>query len=114
MPTDYLFLWQPVPEWPEAYIDGLVARFDMMGSIIEDWRCGWDKAIQPTAPTDVDEIPEYRLDRRIERNRAAARLAKDVHGLRCQACRLDFMELYGELGRDFIEVHHRRPLAGLT
>lgn len=216
MPTDYLFLWQPVPEWPEAYIDGLMARFDAAGSIVEDWRCGSHKAIRqgdrayvfaqadkhrcifavgtvdgrpkerepgqtlpkvplrleimahpnsggligreaiaaidpgelkgmrpsgrsitpaiargfdrllagrpilvPTlddvsAPTDIDEIPEYRLHRRIERNRATARLAKDVHGLRCQACRLDFMELYGELGRDFIEVHHRRPLAGLT
>ena len=35
------------------------------------------------------------------------------HGLKCKACDLDFSEVYGEHGRGFIEVHHRRPLSQL-
>lgn len=34
------------------------------------------------------------------------------HGrLRCEACEFDFAAFYGELGRDFCEVHHLTPLS---
>lgn len=35
------------------------------------------------------------------------------HGCRCQACGFDFRAKYGELGRNFIEVHHVVPLSTL-
>ncbi len=50
-----------------------------------------------------------RYERKPE-NRAAA---IKIHGLRCMACGFDFEEVYGVLGRDFIEVHHIKPLAYL-
>lgn len=53
------------------------------------------------------------MRRKIERNRTAARQAKKFHGTRCQACDRDFAERYGEIGRDFIEAHHLRPIATL-
>lgn len=28
----------------------------------------------------------------------------------CEVCRFDFLAMYGELGRDYVEVHHRTPL----
>jgi len=31
------------------------------------------------------------------------------YGLNCYVCNLDFLEVYGELGRDFIHVHHLTP-----
>lgn len=37
-----------------------------------------------------------------------------IHGVTCQACGFDFVKEYGELGKDYIEVHHRKPLFSLT
>jgi 5-methylcytosine-specific restriction protein A len=61
----------------------------------------------------LDEIRRYRLHMRIERNAKAAKLAKQHHGLICQACGFDFAAAYGELGEGYAEAHHRRPLASL-
>lgn len=61
----------------------------------------------------VIEIRKYAYHRKIERNRTAARQAKKLHGTRCQACALDFVERYGVLGKGFIEAHHLRPIATL-
>ncbi|QBQ53082.1 hypothetical protein [Nitrosococcus wardiae] len=30
--------------------------------------------------------------------------------IKCQVCRFDFLEKYGELGRNFIEIHHKYPI----
>jgi 5-methylcytosine-specific restriction protein A len=69
--------------------------------------------IDPTAPGDLLEGRRYRLHMRIERNPRAARLAKQYHGTRCQACLMDFAERYGPLGAGFIEAHHLRPISTL-
>lgn len=46
-----------------------------------------------------------------ERNKKNREAAIKFHGTRCQACGFDFGEAYGKMGRDFIEVHHVKPLA---
>ena len=51
-----------------------------------------------------------------ERNQAAVTAAKnsfrEKHGkLFCQVCGFDFLDRYGELGRDFIEAHHTIPVS---
>jgi hypothetical protein len=51
-----------------------------------------------------------------ERSARARERAKEAHrartgGMRCSICRFDFEHVYGELGRDFAEVHHAAPLA---
>ena len=61
----------------------------------------------------IVERRQYRLHLRFERNPRASALAKREHGKRCKACGLRFDEMYGDLGRDFIEAHHLRPLATL-
>ncbi|HET8760248.1 MAG TPA: HNH endonuclease [Nitrospiria bacterium] len=40
----------------------------------------------------------------------AACIAK--HGLRCGVCGMSFERRYGSIGRGFIHVHHKKPLAG--
>ncbi len=45
------------------------------------------------------------------KNRAAA---IKIHGCHCAVCGFDFAKVYGELGKDFIEVHHIKPLFSLT
>lgn len=47
-----------------------------------------------------------------ERNRKARDACVEYHGAQCQVCGLSFEERYGEIGRDFIHVHHVRPIAG--
>jgi len=45
-----------------------------------------------------------------ERNPDARRKCIRHHGWACKVCGLDFKAVYGELGRDFIHVHHIKPL----
>jgi len=61
----------------------------------------------------VIEMRQYRLHRRIERSSNAGIAAKEHHGTRCQACGLEFSEVYGQLGDGYIEAHHLRPLSTL-
>jgi hypothetical protein len=60
----------------------------------------------------------WRLHLVIERNRSNVERKKEqakreAGSLRCEACGFDFAEFYGDLGADFCEVHHRRPLSQL-
>lgn len=68
---------------------------------------------------DEDEVGEgrllYRLHRARERNRSIvkrkkAAVLKAGGKLACEACDLVFAEMYGSVGGDYIEVHHRVPL----
>jgi 5-methylcytosine-specific restriction protein A len=46
-----------------------------------------------------------------ERDRRARRDCLKHYGLGCAVCGLVFEQIYGELGKGFIHVHHLRPLA---
>jgi putative restriction endonuclease len=55
----------------------------------------------------------------IERNPKVIKLAKDNFKnnngkLYCEVCEFDFNNVYGERGFDFIEGHHKIPLAALN
>jgi putative restriction endonuclease len=46
--------------------------------------------------------------------REAKRLFKRRHGtLRCEVCNFDFEREYGPRGKDYIEAHHKTPIADL-
>lgn len=69
--------------------------------------------IGPVTPERITEARRYRYHKHIERNSQAPEAAKKYHGYRCQACKIDFEERYGEIGRGFIEAHHLIPLSSL-
>ena len=48
-----------------------------------------------------------------ERNPILRQKAIQIHGLKCMVCNFDFEATYGEAGRNFIEVHHIKPLSTL-
>ena len=48
-----------------------------------------------------------------ERNPQNRKLAIKIHGTKCMVCGFDFAATYGDIGRDFIEVHHTKPLYSL-
>jgi len=56
----------------------------------------------------------YRYTSVYERNPKLRRAAIRIHGLTCQVCGFNFEQRYGERGRNYIEVHHVRPISTLT
>ncbi len=47
-----------------------------------------------------------------ERDPKARAACLKRYGSSCQVCRVSFLIVYGEIGKQFIHVHHRKPLAG--
>ena len=47
---------------------------------------------------------------RYERSSVARQKCIEAHGLNCAVCGMNFEEIYGELGKGFIHVHHIVPL----
>jgi 5-methylcytosine-specific restriction enzyme A len=66
---------------------------------------------------DVNDIYEGARETTVvnayERNPRARRLCIEHYGKRCSACSMSFEERYGSAMRDFIHVHHLRPLADI-
>ncbi len=48
---------------------------------------------------------------RYERNPQNRKEAIKIHGTTCFACGFSYEKTYGPYGKDFIEIHHRNPLA---
>src|SRR5581483_775147 len=73
--------------------------------------------IQPEEQLEVIGLPEGARQRievnRYERSRINRGICISVHGAKCAACGFDFGAVYGQLGRDFIHVHHRIPVSTL-
>ncbi|NUY55240.1 HNH endonuclease [Salinivibrio sp. EAGSL] len=51
------------------------------------------------------------LSTAIERDRSAREKCIRHFGCNCQVCGMNFQNLYGDIGRDYIHVHHRVDLA---
>lgn len=49
--------------------------------------------------------------KRYERSPLNRALCIEVHGVKCKICGFDFANMYGELGDDFIHIHHIVPLS---
>lgn len=68
-------------------------------------------------PEDDDKLYEGALVRvmanKYERNQNARKECVKKKGYRCLVCGLDFEETYGEMGRDFIHVHHVVPISSI-
>lgn len=60
-----------------------------------------------------EDATRFRMHKRIERNASLAKAVKKHHGYTCQVCDTNFAERYGEIGKDYIEAHHLKPLASL-
>lgn len=49
-----------------------------------------------------------------ERNRVAREICIKIHGIKCKVCNFDFEEVYGELGKGYIQVHHIIPISQIN
>lgn len=48
---------------------------------------------------------------RYERNDAVRQVCLDYHGYSCKVCGFNFEKVYGEIGKEFIHVHHKNPIS---
>ena len=55
-------------------------------------------------------LMEDKVLRRV-RNRAARQKCLENSNFTCSVCGFNFYKVYGEIGKDFIEVHHTKPLS---
>jgi predicted HNH restriction endonuclease len=69
-------------------------------------------------PEEVESPEEYQEGatqtisvNHYERNPEARQACINHYGYSCIVCGFDFEKAYGEIGKDFIHVHHLRPLA---
>ena len=73
-----------------------------------------DDNINPLETIEIENRVEGKRKKiyttKYERNSKNREEAIKIHGTRCMVCDFDFEEVYGELGKDFIEVHHTKPL----
>lgn len=61
----------------------------------------------------VEEKKKYKYHKTVERNPKLSREAKRIHGYTCQVCNFNFQEGYGAIGENFIEAHHKTPIANV-
>lgn len=48
-----------------------------------------------------------------ERNSTAKKACLEAYGYRCAVCDFDFEEVYGDVGKGYIHVHHIKPLCSI-
>lgn len=76
-----------------------------------------DENINPLETIEIENGVEGKRKKiyttKYERSSENRKKAIKIHGTRCMVCDFDFEEVYGELGKDFIEVHHTKPLSSL-
>ena len=52
-----------------------------------------------------------KLTRRLTKKKAKENFIKKYGRLYCELCGFSFEKTYGELGKNFIEVHHYKPIS---
>ena len=69
----------------------------------------------PSTPIDARNLMEGALSRitmnKYERDPDARRLCVEHHGTRCQVCKAELGEHYGNVANGVIQVHHLKPLS---
>ena len=77
------------------------------------------EAVSSTLQPDEEEEDKQRLEGRMteakvlrrQRNRQARQQCLEASGYNCYICGFDFEKTYGEIGKGFLEVHHKRPIS---
>ena len=96
--------WKEINEGNDIYIDELI-------NSIESDLSEFESEINIT---HKEGAVKQVLSSRYERNLELRKETIKIHGLICQVCEFDFFKTYGEIGKDFIEVHHLIPISNFN
>lgn len=98
---------------PEAFfftVDAPNAR-KLVTTMVEIMNFFASESEEQSFSGEAEGLRQYTIASRIERSSRNRLEAIRLHGYKCQVCDFDFAETYGDLGRNYIEVHHVNPLA---
>ncbi|QCB98536.1 HNH endonuclease [Arthrobacter sp. PAMC25564] len=117
IPVDVLQEEAPGVPWDGVYGSGLAVGPSEEANI----RALWSEFGPPPGPDPTEPVPgtypEGAVSRvevnRYERSPEARQACIAYHGSNCAACGFSFEVSYGEVGRDFIHVHHVVPVSQL-
>ena len=70
-----------------------------------------DDSIDEVIHNKAFERKQIRFHQRIERNSYISKKVKAIKGYQCEACEMEFKDIYGEIGEKFIEAHHLQPIS---
>ena len=101
--------------YPSNEIDWIVENALIMKSIVTNILQKDILLEEPyeTIISGVEGKPKQYYVIKYERNPLNRKAALKLHGYKCAVCGFDFEKVYGELGKNFIEVHHTKPLYSL-
>lgn len=60
-----------------------------------------------------EEIVVTETHKKHERNRRNRILCLAIKGYTCSVCGINFKDVYGDIGKDYIEIHHHIPVASM-
>lgn len=83
---------------------------------IQEIKTSEDSLSDDSMGSGIEGKPIWRLHKTRERNKGLVSKKKksvlDTTGkLECEVCRIDFAEVYGDIGFGFAECHHKNPLS---
>lgn len=78
-----------------------------------------DDYLDSVFPDEISEVLFEGLKEQVsvnkyERSSRARKKCIEYHGTSCSVCRMNFEEVYGEIGKGFIHVHHIVPLSEIN
>lgn len=98
--------WEKEPKKSLNAIFNTIVRKQLINVVRNDLEA--DKAQNHSFYKD-GEVKQF-YGNRYERKLKNRIKAIEIHGTKCIVCNFDFKEVYGDHGKDFIEIHHLRPL----
>ncbi|MEW6063992.1 HNH endonuclease [Desulforamulus profundi] len=104
------FLWILRPELKEA-IDELIIekRLSILDTMDEYVKMPYEINKQQEESLFEGAMKKITVNA-YERNPKARKLCLEKYGYKCCVCEFDFEKVYGDIGFQYIEVHHLRPL----
>jgi 5-methylcytosine-specific restriction protein A len=100
----------------EPQASGATIPDDIANQLERDWAQFLKRPVPFAGGTEVAKTYTEGAKRQIvvnvyERSPEARRICIRHYGLNCSVCGLNFEETYGEIGINFIHVHHLKPLS---
>lgn len=95
--------------------------FETILAVLSAIDIGEYKALEDLRAEEIEEgkvvyegREKYYYGKRYERDALNRKRAIEIHGVNCIVCNFNFEAVYGERGRDYIEIHHLKPLSTLN
>lgn len=98
-------------EFKDDFWRGYYWNYELQKKIRSGADIQWDQESHQV--NGVEGAPKGYYVTKYERKKVNRDAAIAIHGTQCCICGFDFEHTYGEIGKNFIEVHHIKPLATL-